>query len=199
MLHEHSICNSTSSIWHLQPLRVWASSFLRFHDHTHGHTTVGRTPLDEGSARRKTWQHTTFYNRQTFVPPAGFKPAILVSERPQTYALDCSATGIGFAVPRLEKIPWEWLREITKNRVNRSCKTFNFKTHLRAQDVTFFTQWSLTQLPASTVARSIKTSQHNLLLASHTIAEWNHNCHVNELCCLVKLTVTGKGKGLLST
>jgi hypothetical protein len=28
-------------------LRVLASSFLRFRDHTQGHTTVGRTPLDE--------------------------------------------------------------------------------------------------------------------------------------------------------
>jgi hypothetical protein len=29
------------------PLRVLASLFLRFRDHTQGHTTVGRTPLDE--------------------------------------------------------------------------------------------------------------------------------------------------------
>jgi hypothetical protein len=28
-------------------LRVLASSFLRFRDHTQGHTTVGKTPLDE--------------------------------------------------------------------------------------------------------------------------------------------------------
>jgi hypothetical protein len=28
-------------------LRVLASPFLRFLDHTQGHTTVGRTPLDE--------------------------------------------------------------------------------------------------------------------------------------------------------
>jgi hypothetical protein len=34
-------------------LRVLASSFLRFRDHTHWHTTVVRTPLDEGSARRR--------------------------------------------------------------------------------------------------------------------------------------------------
>ena len=27
-------------------LRVLASSFLRFRDHTQGHDTVGRTPLD---------------------------------------------------------------------------------------------------------------------------------------------------------
>jgi hypothetical protein len=34
-------------------LRVLASSFLKFRDHTQGRTTVGRTPLDEWSARRR--------------------------------------------------------------------------------------------------------------------------------------------------
>ena len=29
------------------------------------------------------------------MPPAGFEPAIPLGERPQTYALDRSATGIG--------------------------------------------------------------------------------------------------------
>jgi hypothetical protein len=30
------------------------------------------------------------------MPPAEFEPTILVSERPQTHALDRTATGIGF-------------------------------------------------------------------------------------------------------
>ena len=34
-------------LWHCDPTRVMASSFLRFLDHTQRHTTVGRTPLDE--------------------------------------------------------------------------------------------------------------------------------------------------------
>ena len=50
---------SSSSIRHLQPLRVWASSFLRLHEHTQGHTTVGRIPLDEWSARRRDLYLTT--------------------------------------------------------------------------------------------------------------------------------------------
>jgi hypothetical protein len=29
--------------------------------------------------------------------PVGFEPSIPESERPQTYALDCAATGIGFS------------------------------------------------------------------------------------------------------
>jgi hypothetical protein len=36
------------------PTRVMASSFMRFLDHTQRRTTVGRTPLDEWSARRRT-------------------------------------------------------------------------------------------------------------------------------------------------
>ena len=41
-------------------------------DHTQGHTTVGRTPLDEGSARRRDFHLTThnIHNRQISMPPA---------------------------------------------------------------------------------------------------------------------------------
>jgi hypothetical protein len=42
------------------------------------HTTVGRTPLNEGSARRRDLYMTTHntHKRQTSMPPAGFKPAV---------------------------------------------------------------------------------------------------------------------------
>jgi hypothetical protein len=62
-------------------------------DHTQTHTTVGRTPLDEGSARRRDLANT--HKRQTFMPPMGFEPTIPASARAQTYALDRAATGIG--------------------------------------------------------------------------------------------------------
>jgi hypothetical protein len=70
-----------------------ASSFPRFLDHTL-HTTVGRTPLDEWSARRRDLYltHNT-HNRQTSMPPVRFKPTTSADERPQTYALDRAATG----------------------------------------------------------------------------------------------------------
>jgi hypothetical protein len=66
-------------------------------DHIQTHTTVGRTPLDEGSARRRDLYLTTqtLHERQTSMPPLGFEPTIPASARPQTYALDRAATGIG--------------------------------------------------------------------------------------------------------
>jgi hypothetical protein len=61
------------------------------------HTTAGRTHLDEGPARRRDLYLTTHntHKRQTSVPPVEFEPTILVNERPQTHALDRTATGIG--------------------------------------------------------------------------------------------------------
>ena len=60
------------------------------------HTTLGRTPLDGWSARRRDL-HLTIHNthkRQTFMHTVGFEPTIPVSERPQTHALDRTATGL---------------------------------------------------------------------------------------------------------
>ena len=59
--------------------------------------TVGRTPLDEGSARRRDLYLATHntHSRQTCTLPAGFEPAIPASERSQTHASDRAATGIG--------------------------------------------------------------------------------------------------------
>jgi len=60
--------------------------------------TLGRTPLDEGSApRRDPYQIThNSHKRRTSVPPAGFEPTIPASGRPQTLASDRAATGIGY-------------------------------------------------------------------------------------------------------
>ena len=46
-------------LWRCDPTRVMASSFLMFLDHTQRRTTVGRTSLDEGSARRRDLYLTT--------------------------------------------------------------------------------------------------------------------------------------------
>jgi hypothetical protein len=64
-------------------------------DHTQRRSTVGRTPLDEWSARRIDLYLTTHntHNRQTPMPPVGFEPTISAGERSQSYALDRAATG----------------------------------------------------------------------------------------------------------
>ena len=84
-------------LWRCNPTCVMASLFLRFLDHTQRRTTVGRTPLDERSARCRDLYLTTHntHNRQTSMTPVGFEPTISAGERPQTYALDRAATGTG--------------------------------------------------------------------------------------------------------
>ena len=79
------------------PQWVRAHSITRFLDHTQRRTIVGRTPLDEWSARRRDLYLITHeaHNRQTSMPPVGFVATIAGGERPQTYALDRTATGIG--------------------------------------------------------------------------------------------------------
>jgi len=63
--------------------------------HTHSHS---RTPLYEGSVRRRDLCLTTLYThthkREIIVQPARFEAAIPASESPQTHVLDSAATGI---------------------------------------------------------------------------------------------------------
>jgi len=90
-------------MWRCDPTRVMAFSFLMFLDHTQRRTKVGRTPLDDRSARRRDLYLTTHntHNRQTPMPPMEFEPTTSAGERPQTYALDRAATGTGF----LDRLP----------------------------------------------------------------------------------------------
>ena len=83
--------------WRDNPQWVMASSFMRFLDHTQRRITVGRTPLDEWSARRRDLYLTTHdtHNRQISMPTVVFEPTISAGERPQIYALDRAATGTG--------------------------------------------------------------------------------------------------------
>jgi len=87
-------------LWRCDPSRVMASSFLRILDHTQRRTTIGRTPPNEWSARRRDLYLTTHdtHNRQTFMPPVGFEPKISAGERPQTCALDRTVTGTGIHI-----------------------------------------------------------------------------------------------------
>jgi len=84
-------------LWRCGPTRAMTSSYTRFLDHTQRRTTVGRTPLDEWSARRRDLYLTAHntHNRRKSMPPVGFESTISASEGPQTYALDRAATGTG--------------------------------------------------------------------------------------------------------
>jgi hypothetical protein len=78
-----------SFFWRNSPHWARASSFTRFLDHTQRRTTVGRTPLDEWSARhRDLYLDNTQHSQQTNIhaPPVGLEPTISAGERRQTYA-----------------------------------------------------------------------------------------------------------------
>ena len=66
-------------------------------DHTQRCTTVGRTPLYEWWAHSRDLYLTTHntHNTQTSTPLVGFEPTNSAGERPQSYALDRTATGTG--------------------------------------------------------------------------------------------------------
>ena len=83
-------------IWRNRPTWSMASLFTRFLDHTKWRATVGGTPLNEWSARRRDLYLTTYntHNRQSS-PPVGFEPTISAGERPQNNALHCADAGTG--------------------------------------------------------------------------------------------------------
>jgi hypothetical protein len=87
---------------------------------THRHTTLGKTTLDEWSARRRDLYLTTHntHKRHTSTPPAGFELAIPASERPQAHALDRPATGIGHNSDYRLKIPVIQLRKSQPDMAN---------------------------------------------------------------------------------
>ena len=93
------VCNDGQVllIWHNSPQLARASSFMRFLDHTQRRNTVGRTPLNEWSARRRDLYLTTHnsHNRQTSMAPVGFESTISAGEGPRTYGLDRTANGTG--------------------------------------------------------------------------------------------------------
>jgi hypothetical protein len=70
------------SLWLCSPAWAMAFSFTRFLDQTQRRATVGRTPLDERSARRRDLYlitHNT-HNRKTSM--VGFEPTIAAGEQP---------------------------------------------------------------------------------------------------------------------
>ena len=111
-------------LWLCDPTRITASSFLRFLSHTQKRTTVGRTPLDEWSARRTDLYLTTHntHNRQTpMPPPVGFEPTISAGERPQTYALDGAATGTSMFIDLRCHSHWHFSHIFFFSHIHHEC------------------------------------------------------------------------------
>jgi hypothetical protein len=95
----------------LRPTKCW---YLEI---TPRHTTLGRTPLDEGSSQRRDLYPTmhNIHKRKTSMPPARFEPAIPASERSQIHTLDRAATGIGWAIgTRTYFLHWNCYLDIKK-------------------------------------------------------------------------------------
>ena len=57
--------------WCSGPCRARATSLLRFRDYTHTHTALGRTPLEERSARRRDLYLTTQHWQETNIHTPG--------------------------------------------------------------------------------------------------------------------------------
>ena len=95
--------------WRNSPQWVRAPSFTRFLDHTQRRTTVGRTPLDGWSARRRDLYLTTHnnQNRKTSMTPVRFEPIVSADEWPQTYVLEREAIGTGACVFRVIQFGWD--------------------------------------------------------------------------------------------
>ena len=123
-------------LWPNSPTRVRATSFLRLLNHTIRHTTVSRTLLDGGLARRRdlylTYNTTGIHN-----PLVEFEPAIPAIDRPQALALKRSATGIDL----LDVIQINFGLQIFKFVFQMTVQTFSFPPlHLSTEAFAQFCQ-----------------------------------------------------------
>ena len=84
-----------------QPNAAQGPLILAFLDHTQWHITVGRTPLNEGSVRRRDLYLTTHntHKRQISRSTAEFEPPIPTTARPQSFSLERSGPGIRLMNP----------------------------------------------------------------------------------------------------
>jgi hypothetical protein len=94
--------------WRDSPQWARASFLTRFLVHTQRRTTVDGTPLDEWSARSRDLYLTTHnnQNKQTSLARRDSNP-VSVDERPQSYALDRTATGTGSTVIQKPKYVYD--------------------------------------------------------------------------------------------
>jgi hypothetical protein len=83
--------------------------FTWSHSNTH-HSRQDSSGRRIGPSHRPLPDDTNTHKRQTSMPPMGFEPTIPASARPQTYAFDRAATGIGSMTGRswIGKDDWGW-------------------------------------------------------------------------------------------
>jgi len=83
--------------WRNSPNGAQTASLLRFRYHIQPHTRpLGLlSTSDQPVTEAATYTAHNKHKRRTSLPSAGFETANPASERPQTYALDCTATEIG--------------------------------------------------------------------------------------------------------
>ena len=83
-----------SCLWSPGPTRTITASFLRFLDHIKRRVTVGRVSSGRViDPSQRPLPDNTQHSQQMSRSSVGFEPTISTGERPQTHALDRSATG----------------------------------------------------------------------------------------------------------
>jgi hypothetical protein len=104
-----------------------------FLDHPQRRSTVGRTPLDEWSARRRDLYLTTHdtHNRQISMPSVGFKPKISAGERPAVAHLLRSLPCQLVSLPDTSyRDPWAFI--ISKNSSDKGPITWRWDNKLKS-------------------------------------------------------------------
>jgi hypothetical protein len=95
----HNYCSLiTVHPWHKNPTRTRPTSFLRFLDRKQWHTAVGRTPLDEGSARRRNLCRTANTTLTTDTHPCPRSDFLSLSLSLCTLSLLLCYNGPGFCL-----------------------------------------------------------------------------------------------------
>ena len=142
-----------------------ASSFLRFLDHTQRRTTVGRTPLDEWSVRRRDLYLTSHntYNKHA-CPRRDFNPHLN-----SPAALDRAATSIIIATiivwhifilfskrdPNVQKIESDWQTAASSDEAEQLSPPPNLINTIRGHCHQHYSQNTAT---VSNIARSTRYS-----------------------------------------
>ena len=126
MLLKHMIvCGDVVCFWRDSPQWARASSFTKFLDHTQQSITVGRTPLDEWSTRRRDLYLLTNTQQTNIHARGGVEPPISAGERLHTYSIDRAATGTGVWSFGSKNYYMDWNTcSLFKLRENESRKCF---------------------------------------------------------------------------